>query len=433
MRLTPFAAAIAFAALLVWLPASAAADTITVHPSGSIQDAIDHAHPGDKVKLTSGTYEQCVVIKKDDIEVRGSGAKTTKLVPPATPAPDCMDNGISVTDSDQNGNVIHTVNDVHISGLTVHGFASIGIVFFGTSDIEVDHVVATNNTDYGITAFNSSKIDFSDNTTLDNGEAGIYVGDSPQAKAEVEDNEANGNDFGILVRDASFGKIKNNETSGNCGGILFVNTGPGVGNWKAKRNEATANTKACPPDQERPAFSGFGIAVLGGHDIWIIKNKVLDNEPSGPSVISGGIAVSGFGPPPGTPSVDIHVVKNVSLGNKPVDLLWDGAGTGNEFVRNVCKTSDPAGLCKKGNGEHGNANHGDDDNDNGQHHGKNHEKGKNHKKGKNHDKDTAHEKRHRGKDDDDHGNGNDDNHRRRTGDDHQEGGRTVQHHDQNDD
>ena len=31
--------------------------------------------------------------------------------------------------------------------------------------------------------------------------------------------------------------------------------------------------------------------------------------------------------------------------NQPFDLVYDGLGTGNQFVGNACTTSSPSGLC----------------------------------------------------------------------------------------
>ena len=45
-----------------------------------------------------------------------------------------------------------------------------------------------------------------------------------------------------------------------------------------------------------------------------------------------------------TPPVNTRVQGNLILKNA-VDIIWDGAGTGNVFQPNWCQTSDPPGLC----------------------------------------------------------------------------------------
>ena len=49
-----------------------------------------------------------------------------------------------------------------------------------------------------IARFASTKSLFADNRVSYNGEAGLYVGDSPNADSVVRDNRADHNGFGIL-------------------------------------------------------------------------------------------------------------------------------------------------------------------------------------------------------------------------------------------
>src|SRR5881296_3021475 len=116
MRVKMTAAALVSAALLLGLAASASAHTINVSPGDSIQAAIDQAKPGDKIKLKKGTYHESVEIKANDLTLKGSGADRTRIVPPAGEPPFC---GICITNSDDQGNPISTVKDVHVSKLTV--------------------------------------------------------------------------------------------------------------------------------------------------------------------------------------------------------------------------------------------------------------------------------------------------------------------------
>jgi nitrous oxidase accessory protein NosD len=266
-------AVVALAALLT-LPASASGHQIKVSPGESIQAAIDQASPGDTVKIRPGTYRENLLIAKDGITLRGSGAGRTRLEPPANPAPVCVVpealHGICVADIDPSFNVISTVEDVRITRLSVHDFRGIGIFFFGVSGAKVDHVLAAGNDEYGIAAFNSTNGRYTWNLTPDNGEAGIYLGDSPQARSEVEHNASWDNaGFGIFIRDASFGRIKKNVVTGNCIGMIFLNTGAGAAHWTGERNLAIANDRACPGDEAEgePGLSGAGIVVAGAKDV----------------------------------------------------------------------------------------------------------------------------------------------------------------------
>jgi hypothetical protein len=429
MRVKMTVAAMALAMLAVGLPASASANgsrTVHVDPGESIQAAIDKAKPGTTIKLAEGTYAGSLLIDKDGIELVGEGRKKTKIVEPATPDAGgrCVEPGapgpvfgICVFDVDEQFNPLSTVEDVEISHLSVDGF-EIGIIYFHTRDGEITRTIASDYGEYGIFVLDSNGTRIARNLTYNsvegvNPEAGIYVGDSPNADATVWKNVTYGNHDGIFIRDAAHGKLLNNKTFGNCLGIVFLNTDetagdpPGepidVARWLVKDNLVAANNRTCPAADGVPPLSGLGIAVLGGVDIHLIGNGIYGNKPPAgfTSAFSGGIVVvtsPEFAAP--KPSTGTKVGFNTALGNDP-DLFWDGAGSGNSFFKNDCITSQPDGLCEDPghNGDHGdddhhggNGHHGDKDDDrgNGHHKGdRHHKKHKKHKskKHKKHDRD----------------------------------------------
>lgn len=408
MRVKMTAAAAAVAALTMVLSAPAFADVIKVRPGQSIQAAIDRADPGDKVKLKPGTYRENVQILKNDIELQGSGKGNTTIEPAATPAPVCgagsgpdsVTQGICIANVDEEFNIKSIVEDTEISDLAVKGFDGAGIFFFGANGQEVRNVLVADNHDYGIAAFDSSNGRYEQNAATRNGEAGIYLGDSPNARSIVRWNTAWDNvGFGVFMRDASFGQVDHNWLYGNCVGLVFLHTGGGIEGWTATGNRAVANNRACAgnPAEGEPGFSGIGIAVAGAKDIDIKHNTVLNNRPGGETEFSGGIVVVGSGPPPeGVAPTGIRVAFNVAFGNQPFDLLWDRSGTNIEFVKNHCKTSDPDGLCAphRPRGDHGHG-HGH------KHHGKHKNKGhhKKHHKSKHHKSKHHKNKHHKNKQD----------------------------------
>jgi hypothetical protein len=341
----------------------------------SIQDAIDRAATGATVCVGPGTYHENLLIKKDGITLKGAGPEKTVLEPPAQARPFCPVlqippiggenfglNGICVADLDPQGTVLRTVNDVRVTGFTVRDFSGVGILFGGTNGARADHNVAANNSAYGITAFHSTHGLFEYNVSHGSGDAGFYVGNSPNADFKVRYNAAFADLWGILVRDASTGSVTDNVLYDSCSGLVLLNTGTttGVHNWLVSSNIVTHNDKFCSAEEAELPFSltGVGILIGGGDHIELRANWVLTNHPGGePSLINdvplaGGIVVvstanvSVFPGFYGGVAEHNSIVNNAVLDNHPFDLVYDGLGTGNHFVFNRCDTSTPAGLCR---------------------------------------------------------------------------------------
>jgi parallel beta helix pectate lyase-like protein len=363
-----------------------------VRPGQSIQAAIDAATPGAIIVVKHGTYAENLVIKTDGIKLVGQGAT---LTPPANPAPDpCGEPGgppaidgicaIGQLQPSQDGppTVTDPLDHVTISGFTVTGFPTIGIVFVGATDPVMTHNVTTGNGEYGIARFVASGGAIVGNDTSGSGEAGIYVGDSPNANVLLAGNRSHDNQlFGLFFRDAANGRVIGNESSGNCVGAIILNTGGNVaGNWRLLRNRIHDNDRFCPPDPEEggPPLSGIGVAIANAHSNLIAGNVIRDNVPSNQVPFAGGVVVVNAGAPGAELPTNNRVVHNVVLGNHP-DLFWDGTGTGNVFARNVCKTSTPNGLCgPPPPPPHGNGPQGHEPHHNG-HHGHKHHKHHHHR------------------------------------------------------
>jgi len=330
-------------------PASAGRNTHTVHPGESIQAAIDAAQPGDKIEIRAGTYHENLYVTKDNIELEGAGAHKTTLLPPTTATPNpCVQpdgtifGGVCVGFDEQ-----HAVEGFELEDMTIEDFAN-GAFLVNTKDVEVKRMVFANNEVYGSFFNSSTGGDFHDNVAYGSEEAGLYFGDSPNADVRVKDNEVYDNGNGMLLRDASNGRVEDNYSHDNCIGFLVLNTGePGdASRWKLEDNKVVHNDKACPASDEAPPTSGVGIALAGATNSVVDDNIVKDNVASGPSPFAAGgivvVSTIGFG---GSPASDNRITDNHATGNKPYDLSDDGLGTGNRFDDNRCDTSSPDGLC----------------------------------------------------------------------------------------
>ena len=325
------------------------AAVIVVHPGQSIQRAVNHAGPGDTIMVEAGVYHQSVQIKHtDDLTLQGAGAGAhgTILMPPVSPAArtnacERQHSGICVF-----GTSTTPVDGTRVSGFRVVGFHGIGIVAFGSSNSRFDHDAALHNGEYGMTSFVSSGNTYDHNLAVGSEEAGFYYGDSPDAQGTFEHNVSRGNLFGFFLRDSATGVLQDNLATGNCAGFLFLDTGSGIaGNWTAQHDISSRNDRFCPANEEAPAISGVGMAIVGADGVVITENRIDRNVPSQQADISGGVVVLSSVPFGGNDENGNQVTENTILRNRPKDVIWDGKGTGNTFSGNNCRRSRPSSIC----------------------------------------------------------------------------------------
>ena len=334
-------------------PAGASPSFQVVWPGHSIQAAIDASGQGGTVVVLHGTYHEHLVITHG-VKLIGLGAT---LAPPsaeqpgdACTGPDPADDGICIAGDftfDPNTGAVtvnHYVEGVKITGFTITGFAGSGVDQIGGKGSTFVGNVARNNGEYGIAAFSSTGTTELFNTASGSAEAGFYIGDSPQANATLIGNRSSGNLFGFFIRDAEHGTLAVNTRHGQLRRRAVPRRCSGSRRqvFSVVANNLSHNDKACPATEDGPPASGVGVFIFGAHDVSVHGNTILDNQPSGPSLASGGVVVAtGLG---GTPPQNNRVQGNRIKGNS-TDILWDGTGTGNVLKPNACVTSDPAGLC----------------------------------------------------------------------------------------
>ncbi|MGW7489139.1 right-handed parallel beta-helix repeat-containing protein [Streptomyces sp. NPDC054786] len=322
-----------------------------VHPGESIQQAVDRARPGDTVIIRPGHYRESVLIRKSRLHLVGAGRKTV-ISPSGKRAENACGhsgNGICVT-----GTAGRPLRDVSIRSLTVRGFKKSGIWASGTDRLTVHHVAARHNGVWGIAQERSTRALIRDNVVTGNGDSGIFLANTVKEEggatntrgATVTENHLAKNRIGITVRRVRNLTVANNTITGNCGGVFIVGdeSRPRAGALTVRNNTIVKNNKYCAGNSRLPFIQGSGIVLTGAEKTLVRRNLIRDNV--GKSPLSGGVVL--FPSFVKALSERNLVIDNVVLHNKPVDLAnRDPKGKGNRFVHNVCRTSKPAGLCRR--------------------------------------------------------------------------------------
>lgn len=186
-------------------------------------------------------------------------------------------------------------------------------------------------------------------------DAGLYIGDSPDANATVMDNRSWDNALGILVRHAHNVLVSDNKAWSNCLGVFVLDDGQdgGSGDTAVLDNEVRANNDSCTGFAEflhTPVIGGGGIVAAGSHHNVIAHNVVQGNQ--GKNAFSGGIVLVATTRASGdgsfSASTNNAVLHNQLSRKKPADIVQDKASSPNLIAHNRCRTSVPDGLCGSG-------------------------------------------------------------------------------------
>jgi hypothetical protein len=337
-------------------PAAAAHKTLVVHPGQSIQKAVNAAQAGDTVLVLPGTYHESVTIKTPRVTLRGTGSSTVIKPAPVkaarTAAPTCAGSGIGICVI---GTKTKNVEGVTVSDLTVTGFSRAGVFGMATDTMTVRRVNAVKNAVWGIAQERSVHGIIQSNYARDNGDAGLFLANTINEEAGaydagetlLEHNRLENNRIGVTVRRLRNLTVAENAVGGNCAGVFVVGdeNKPKAGDLTVIGNLVNANNKSCPKTARLPKLQGSGIVVTGTEKVRVTGNVVTEN--SGTSPLSGGIVLlKSF---VGVTTEKSRVDDNWLAGNSPADLVntetGKGAGKGNVFEGNSCRTSKPAGLC----------------------------------------------------------------------------------------
>jgi nitrous oxidase accessory protein NosD len=307
----------------------------------SIQRAVDVASPGDIIQLARGVYRENVSIHTRALTIRGPAT----LVPPAKATPTLCD---PLTEGNATSGVCvsgDSADDVRVSGLTIRAFPGSGVVVAYSAGAVVDHDSLIGNRRYGLYARGITGASFHHDLASSNGDAGVYIGLSPSARAVVLANRTmNNRDPGILVRSSSAVQVARNVSQGNCAGVLLVGHAPGpLQAVSVTGNRLVSNDHACSrePEDYIPAISGVGVGLIGSDDSSVAGNIATGNGSRSAGIAAGLVVRRSLS---GNPSSADVISGNRASSNAPADLVWDGTGNP-RFFGNRCQSSTPPHLC----------------------------------------------------------------------------------------
>jgi parallel beta-helix repeat protein len=212
--------------------------TIDIHPGpNAIQRAIDRANSGDRLRIHEGRYREALTIE-ERLKLTGARRERRPLI-------------------DGSCETLYTIavrhRGVALEGLKVVGAAEGSEVDFSgvaSGRAEDMRVRDTCDAEYGINVYLSEDIDLVGNRAGRGfSDAGLYVGavsDTGGGVLSVRDNEAFGNNRGIIVENSAGGdiRLRNNYVHDNTRGGegeptgIFLHNGDGVliGDNRVSRN-----------------------------------------------------------------------------------------------------------------------------------------------------------------------------------------------------
>jgi hypothetical protein len=329
--------------LAVTVPAghSAPAAEIRVpEDAATLQLAIAQARPGDTIVLAAGTYPGGVVVPaaKRDLTIRG------------------VDRNEVVLDGENrraHGILVHA-DGVSILNMSAHSFRENGFYWEGADRFRASYLTVWNVGEYGIYVEDGEGGVIDHDYVSGAARAAYYVGECRPCRATVSRVVATlsavgysgTNATGVLIRDSTWDR--------NGAGIVpntYANEALAPqARTRIVGNTVTGSGRARVPIRTALAgFVGVGIAIAGGNQNVIARNRVTRSERYGIAVFpTARFVVFGAGvPEPGPPwrPSGNRVSENVVRGNGRADLaLARGSGPRNCFTHNAAARSLPRGL-----------------------------------------------------------------------------------------
>jgi hypothetical protein len=321
-------------------PAAAATEIRVPEDVPTLQRAIAQAAPGDTIVLAAGTYPGGNVVPraKHDITIRGVDRNTVVL---------------DGADQRKNGIVVRA-DGVSILNLSAHNYRTNALYWEGGDRFRASYITAWNVGGYGIYTEDSEQGVLDHDYVSGAADAAYYVGECRPCHATISRVVARLSAIGYSGTNATGVVIRDSVWDRNGVGLIpntYANEAlPPQARTTIVGNTITRSGRARVPIRTALAgFVGIGIAIAGGNDNAIIRNRVTGSERFGIAVFPTARFVV-FDPaakepgPPWRPQRN-RIFRNVVTGSGTADLaLARGSGRGNCFTGNVVRRTLPVRL-----------------------------------------------------------------------------------------
>jgi hypothetical protein len=306
----------------------------------TLQLAIARAAPGDTIVLAAGTYPGGNVVprQKHDITIRGVDRNTVVL---------------DGENRRRNGIVVRA-DGVSVLNLSAHDFRQNGFYWEAADRYRVSYVTVWNVGLYGIYAEDGEQGVLDHDYVSGAADAAYYVGECRPCRATLSHLVARLSAVGYSGTNATDVVIRDSLWDRNGAGIVpntYANEAlPPQSRTTIVRNTVTSSGRARVPIHTALAgFVGVGIAVAGGNENVISRNRVTRSERYGIAVFPTArfVVFDPGAPEPGPPwrPRGNRVLRNVVTGSSWADLaLAAGSGRRNCFTSNLVHRVLPGGL-----------------------------------------------------------------------------------------
>jgi hypothetical protein len=321
-------------------PSAAASDIRVPEDVPTLRLAIDQAAPGDTILLSAGTYDGGNVVPREKHDITIQGVDRNEVV-------------FDGADRRKNAIVVHA-DGVSILNVSAHNFLRNGFYWDGADRFRASYVTIWNVREYGI------YVEDGEQGVVDNAyvsgaaRAAYYVGECRPCRATISHVVARLSAVGYSGTNATGVVIGDSVWDRNGAGIVpntYANEAlPPQARATIVRNTITNSGRARVPIRTALAgFIGIGIAIAGGNENTISRNRVTGSQRYGIAVFPTArfVVFTPGAPEPGPPwrPRGNRISQNVVTGSGRADLaLAQGSGPDNCFTANRAARTLPRGL-----------------------------------------------------------------------------------------